>query len=63
MNTSSYQGMAKIYQFPVRARAASQGHPEGAGAELASQRMGEAVPEHCWYHDAAIKQAEGPVKP
>ncbi len=56
MNTSSYQGTAKIYQFPVRQRAAVQAHRNGA--EPVPQRMVESVLEHCWYHDAAIKQAD-----
>ena len=60
MNTSSYQGTAKIYQFPVRARAATPYHRDGA--EPQSQRTGDAVLDQCWYHDAAIKQVDG-VKP
>ena len=56
MNTSSYQGTAKIYQFPVRAQAAAQHRREGAAPQ--PQRMSEAVLDQCWYHDAAIKQAE-----
>ena len=56
MNTSSYQGTAKIYHFPVRQRAAVQNHRNGA--EPLPQHMGEAVLEQCWYHDAAIKQAD-----
>jgi hypothetical protein len=66
MNTSTYQETpqhtAKIYQFPVRTRAAVSGHRGGADAELMAQRISDAV-ETCWYHDAAIKQSTGPAKP
>jgi hypothetical protein len=63
MNTSTYQGTAKIYQFPVRRRMAVSGHRESAdAAEFLAQRISDAV-ETCWYHDAAIKQAAGLTKP
>jgi Protein of unknown function (DUF2735) len=62
MDTSTYQGTAKIYQFPVRSRVvAGQGASTNA-AEAMAQRISAAV-ETCWYHDAAIKQSTGPTKP
>jgi hypothetical protein len=63
MNTSTYQGTAKIYQFPVRSRMAVAGQRGSTdAAELMAQRISDAV-ETCWYHDAAIKQSTGPTKP
>jgi hypothetical protein len=63
MNTNTYQGTAKIYQFPLRPRTAVAGHCESTNAaELMAQRISDAV-ETCWYHDAAIKQTSGFTKP
>jgi hypothetical protein len=63
MNTSTYQGTAKIYQFPVRSRMAVAGqHGSTDAAEAMARRISDAV-ESCWYHDAAIKQSTGPTKP
>jgi hypothetical protein len=63
MNTSTYQGTAKIYQFPVRSRMTVAGQRVGTdAAEAMALRISDAV-EHCWYHDAAIKQSAGPTKP
>ncbi len=63
MNTSTYQGTAKIYQFPVRARLAVAGQRGSINAaEAMAERIADAV-ESCWYHDAAIKQSTGPAKP
>ena len=61
MNTNIYQGTtqqsAKIYQFPVRPRAAVSYHRGTTDtAEAMSQRISDAVGA-CWYHDAAIKQS------
>ena len=67
MNTNTYQGTtqhsAKIYQFPVRPRAAVSGYRGGGdAADLMAQRISDAV-ETCWYHGAAIKQSGGTTKP
>jgi hypothetical protein len=63
MNTSTHQGTAKIYQFPVRPRPAVAGHRQSVdAAELMAQRISSAV-ETCWYHDAAIQQSRGSIKP
>jgi hypothetical protein len=61
MNTSTYQGTAKIYQFPVRARAVTAQRASTDAAEAMARRISDAV-ENCWYHDAAIKQSMGPTK-
>ena len=63
MNTSTYQGTAKIYQFPVRSRAAVAGHRGSTDAAEAMARRISDAGESCWYHDAAIKQSTGPTKP
>jgi hypothetical protein len=63
MNTSTYQGTAQIYQFPVRSRMAVDAHRASTdAAEAMARRISDAV-ETCWYHDAAIKQSTGPTKP
>ena len=63
MNTSTYEGTAKIYQFPARSRlAVAAQRASTEAAEAMAQRISDAV-ENCWYHDAAIKQAVAPKKP
>jgi hypothetical protein len=63
MSTSTYQGTAKIYQFPVRQRVAAADHRGSSdAAKLMAQRISDAVGA-CWYHDAAIKQSGGSTKP
>ena len=63
MSTSTYQGTAKIYQFPVRSRTAVADHRGSTdAAELMAQRISDAVGA-CWYHEAAIKQSTVSKKP
>jgi hypothetical protein len=64
MNTSTYQGTAQIYQFPVRSRSAVSGHRDNNGAvtDPMSQHISIALGS-CWYHEAAITQSLAPTKP
>ena len=60
MTTSFHRGSAKIYQFPVRARATDGSRREEVkpAADLVSPRVCEAASGHGWYHEAAIQEAE-----
>ena len=63
MSTITGRETAKIYQFPVRSRAAVANHRANTdAADLMAQRISDAVGA-CWYHEAAIKQAAVPKKP
>jgi len=60
MDTNTYQGTAKIYQFPVRSKQAV------ANSRWSVEAVAESMPQHicdaldnCWYHDAAVRQAAG----
>ncbi len=56
MTKSPLQETAKIYQFPIRDRAAKIGHRESQSvADLASVRGSDCSG---WYHEAAIREAE-----
>ena len=57
MATSSHLGSAKIYQFPVKPRTAVK-PPHAANPPLASQVPATAFGSG-WYHDEAIREAEG----
>ena len=59
MTTNVHRESAKIYQFPVRVRAAAGGHRDGGKpvVEL-SPRVAKASFGSGWYHDAAIQDAE-----
>ncbi|WP_336491352.1 DUF2735 domain-containing protein [Methylobacterium nigriterrae] len=56
---------AKIYQFPVKARAASgTARDDGqAGAEMRSRSVVATSAGSAWYHEAAVQEAERPRKP
>jgi Protein of unknown function (DUF2735) len=65
MNTSLNHGSAKIYQFPPGGRAAFGGrrHEETkAAADTGSSRVSEAACGGSWYHEAAIQEANKPVR-
>jgi Protein of unknown function (DUF2735) len=64
MNHSVNHGSAKIYQFPVRAPGAVDGRRDEAktAAVIRSLRVYEAAVGGCWYHESAIREAEGARK-
>lgn len=64
MNHSVSHGSAKIYQFPVRVSGAVEGRRDEAktAAAIRSPRVHEAAVGGCWYHEAAIREAEGARK-
>jgi hypothetical protein len=55
MTTTSPRGSAKIYQFPVRARAGQRG-ANPAVAEMAAARLPRVEFGSGWYHEAAIEE-------
>jgi hypothetical protein len=63
MNTNTYPGTAKIYQFPVPSSRAVADRRLSAEAAVAamSQRICDAL-DNCWYHDAAIRQSSVSTK-
>lgn len=60
MIKSDYGGSAKIFQFPVRVRAAAAGHRDEPkpSVDVASSRVAKAAVGSGWYHEAAIQEAE-----
>jgi Protein of unknown function (DUF2735) len=72
MTTSSDRGSAKIYQFPVRGRMAAGGHrADVTPSEKSENRMAQNPPSprfaksvfgSAWYHDEAIRDADGADK-
>jgi hypothetical protein len=53
---------AQILQFPVGGRRSRAQHSAAAEAgELLAQRVSDAL-GGAWYHEAAIREAEAPVK-
>ena len=62
MTSGLFTGSAKIYQFPVRPRAAPGSRIDPRPALTASPSIcAEAF--GCWYHDEAIHDAAPPVQP
>ncbi|AWN42172.1 DUF2735 domain-containing protein [Methylobacterium durans] len=61
MTASPRRETAKIYQFPVRPRAAGwhAGTPKAAAASYPVVETGAGA----WYHEAAIQEAERTRKP
>jgi hypothetical protein len=64
MNHSVSHGSAKIYQFPVKVSGAVEGRRDEAktAAAIRSPRVHEAAVGGCWYHEEAIREAEGARK-
>jgi hypothetical protein len=65
MNTSLNHGSAKIYQFPAGGRAAFGGRrieETKAAADPGSLRVSEVACGDAWYHEAAILEANKPVR-
>jgi hypothetical protein len=60
MTTSTEQGSARIYQFPVGGRAAVGGRREEtvSAASIGSLGVAVVVNSGAWYHDEAIQEAE-----
>ena len=64
MNPSLNHGSAKIYQFPVGGRSATdrRRYEETRSAiDPASSRVSEVACSDAWYHEAAIQEAK-PVR-
>jgi hypothetical protein len=62
MDTNSFGGSAKIYQFPVRARAPVSGHrrEDAKGVvDLRLARLPKVSFGDGWYHDAEIEAERG----
>jgi hypothetical protein len=65
MNTSLNHGSAKIYQFPAGGRAAfgeRRVEETKAAADPGSLRVSEVACGDAWYHEAAILEANKPVR-
>jgi hypothetical protein len=69
MTTDSRTASAKIYEFPVRIRAAARipggaasGEPARPVADVAPSRISRTTFGSGWYHEAAIQEAERTVK-
>jgi Protein of unknown function (DUF2735) len=63
MTTSSSPESAKIYQFPARGRFASAGREDSKSAvAMMSPRVAPATFGGAWYHEEAIRDAEGARK-
>ncbi len=63
MNNNIYQGSAQIIPFPVRSRLSAADQRQEARAALLQSHPGQLLVEHCWYHDAAVKQSAVSPKP
>jgi hypothetical protein len=64
MNASLNRGSAKIYQFPVGGRSATdrRRYEEASSAtDLASPRVSEVACSDAWYHEAAVQESR-PVR-
>ena len=64
MNASLNRGSAKIYQFPVGGRSATdrRRYEETRSAtDLALSRVSEVACSDAWYHEAAIQESK-PVR-
>ena len=61
MTANSFQGSAKIYQFPAGGRAGLSGHRHQAkpAEDLAAVRVPRVSSGSAWYHEEAIREAEG----
>jgi hypothetical protein len=64
MTTNNFQQSAKIYQFPIRTSPTAVGPREQAmpTMNVGSPRLAKAAFGSGWYHDAAIQEAERPVR-
>jgi hypothetical protein len=63
MANTTHIETAKIYQFPVTARASYRGQPMEATVmilERKSNRFADAAYGGSWYHDAAIEAEQKP---
>ena len=61
MKSSLSYGSAKIYQFPVKGRAALLGHRYGETQPPIDQntpRVNETICSGSWYHEEAIQEAK-----
>lgn len=54
----STQQTATIYQFPVRAAQQAASQQRLQRTEAIARGMAESPGSSCWYHDAAIVEAE-----
>ncbi len=58
-SSASSAGSATIYQFPARGRFAV---PSGESSSDATVRYAKVAAGSSWYHDEAIREAEGARK-
>jgi Protein of unknown function (DUF2735) len=63
MGTTPTPRTATIYEFPRKARAAAIGSWQGKGMADARTRAPAVDFGSGWYHEAAIREAEHPIKP
>jgi hypothetical protein len=62
MTENSNQRSARIYQFPVGARAATGArHEEPKVRDVLAERLNTALCSGGWYHEAAIQEAQQPA--
>ena len=61
MTANSFQGSAKIYQFPAGGRAGLGGHRHDTkpAEDLAALRVPRVTSGGAWYHEEAIRESEG----
>jgi hypothetical protein len=59
MTANSFQGSAKIYQFPAGGRAGLEGRRYEAkpAGDFASLRVATVTSGSAWYHEEAIQEA------
>lgn len=63
MNASFGRGSAEIYQFPPGGRAAFGRNSETKSVEQTTPSVNEVLSSGCWYHEAAIQEAQPSFKP
>jgi uncharacterized protein DUF2735 len=63
MTENSNQRSARIYQFPAGGRAALGARQEEAKVrDVLAERPNTALCSGSWYHEAAIQEAQQPVR-
>lgn len=58
---NSFEGSAKIYQFPAGGRAGLGGRRHGGkpADDFAAPRLATVTSGSAWYHEEALREAEG----
>jgi len=64
MTANSFEGSAKIYQFPAGGRASLDGrrHQAKPADDFAALRVPRVTSGSAWYHEAAIREADSTRK-